>query len=113
MGMGHGPSSDPHAIAELADPALDTMGWRMGPDELDEGGEKVKREAGVGEVGLGLGLGVSGSGQASASRSRERGQREREKEREKEKDAPPCHTFTAFVWTCSLMKKSRQIMTLM
>ena len=40
-------------------------------------------------------------------------QAEKMKEKEVDKDAPPCHTFTAFMWSCSLMKKSRQIMTLM
>lgn len=109
MGVGHGPSVDPHAVAELADTSLDTMGWRMGP-EAEGGDGEVKREEDGGDgvvpkIPTGLG----------SSRSRERREREMEREREKEKerDAPPCHTFTAFVWSCSLMKKSRQIMALM
>lgn len=115
MLMGHGPSHDPHAIAELADPSLDTMAWRMGPEEeearsrAEEGKVKLEQDGGAGSLGNATGVG--------GSRSRERREREKEsekmKEKEVDKDAPPCHTFTAFMCSCSLMKKSRQIMTLM
>jgi hypothetical protein len=110
MNDGPGPNSDPLAVIELADPGLDTMAWRMSPDEVEDAAVregKVKQEVGAGEAEMGLRAGGNIAGASgSGSRSRERKERDRDQ-------APPCHTFTAFVWSCSLMKKSRQIMTLM